>query len=133
MISLTNTSGASGNYNAACALYDYGTDGLTPGANVITFPTLQTHSAQPDIAGIPSVWPALRAFQNGGIDAWDNFLIYRADSNPVFTLGLTNTTVAVGNTPTFNVLADGPGAISYSWYTNNILAADASGLGRQTV
>src|SRR5260221_729933 len=43
VVSLTNTSGASGNYNAGCALSDYGTDGLSPGTNLHTFSALQIH------------------------------------------------------------------------------------------
>src|SRR5258707_10629517 len=39
---------------------------------------------------IASVWPGIRAFQNAGIDAWDNFLVYVPSSKPVFTLALTN-------------------------------------------
>src|ERR1039458_1163182 len=37
VVGVTNTSGAPGNLAAGCALFDYGTSGLTPGANVITF------------------------------------------------------------------------------------------------
>ena len=37
VVAVTNTSGASGNLSAGCALYDYGNDGLTPGANLIMF------------------------------------------------------------------------------------------------
>lgn len=126
VIGLTNTSGASGNFNAGCALYDYGTDGLTPGANVITFSTLQTHTAQPSIAGLSSVWAGLRGFQDAGLDAWDNFLVYTPSGLPVRTLSLTNTTVPVGQTATFKVLADGPGTITYAWYTNGSLVSGAS-------
>lgn len=126
VVSLTNTSGASGNFNAAAALLDYGTDGQTPGTNVVTFPTLQSHTVGSDIGALPSVWAGLRAFQNAGIDAWDNFLVYTPSSPPTLTLGLTNTTIPAGAAPTFRALADGPGAISYSWFTNGILVAGAS-------
>ena len=126
VIGLTNTSGISGNYNAGCALYDFGTDGLTPGTNLVTFPTLQTHAAN-DIAMLPAVWPALRAFQNAGLDAWDNFLVFRTNSKPVITLALTNTAAVSGQPATFRALADGPGTISYAWYTNGISVSGATG------
>src|SRR4029077_7176378 len=99
----TNTSGAAGNYSGGCAIYDYGTDGLTPGTNIITFPTDTRHCGQTDVT-IPAVWPALRGFQNGGIDAWDNFLLFTPSSPAIITLGLTNTTVAVGASAKFLAL-----------------------------
>jgi mono/diheme cytochrome c family protein len=125
VVALTNTSGASGNLSAGCALYDYGTNGLTPGANLVTFSTAETHAGLA-IATNTAVWPALRAFQDGGISAWDNFLVFTSNSAPVITLPLTHSTVAVNTTATFNVLADGPGTISYTWYTNGVLVAGDS-------
>jgi len=125
VVALTNTSGASGVINAGCALYDYGTDGQTPGANLTTFSTVQSHPAQ-DIA-TNTVWPALRAFQNAGISAWDNFLVLTTNSPPTMTLTLSNEVVAQGSTPTFSVLADGPGTITYAWYTNGTLVGGAIG------
>ncbi|HEV2208470.1 MAG TPA: chitobiase/beta-hexosaminidase C-terminal domain-containing protein [Verrucomicrobiae bacterium] len=127
VLSLTNTSGASGNYSTACALYDYGATGLSPGTNLITFSTLASHTAQ-EIATDTAVWPALRAFQNAGISTWDNFLVYASNSPPVMTLSLTNVTVAPANPATLSVLADGPGSISYAWYTNRtkVIAATNS-------
>ncbi|MDB6065398.1 MAG: hypothetical protein JWR26_1606, partial [Pedosphaera sp.] len=127
VVSLTNTSGATGNYTIGCNFFDYGTDGLTPGADLFTVSTVQSHTNQ-DIAKLTAVWPGLRSIQNAGIDAWDNFLVYTANSKPVFTLPLTNATVAAGTTPTFKVLVDGPGAITLSWYTNGVVVAGATGL-----
>jgi hypothetical protein len=126
-VALTNTSGPSGNYVAGCAIYDYGTDGLSPGANVVAFSTIQTHLAQAEIAGIPLVWPTLRGYQNAGIDAWDNFLLFTAGSKPVLTLGLVGTNVPAGAPASFKALAEGPGTISYSWYTNGTLVGGAAG------
>jgi hypothetical protein len=126
VVGVTNTSGGSGNFNAGCALYDFGTDGLTPGPNIVTVSTLESHTGQ-DIASAAAVWPGLRAFQNAGINAWDNFLVFTPASAPVITMPLTNTTVLLGATADFNVLAEGPGAISYAWYTNGILVSGASG------
>ena len=114
VIGLTNTSGSNGDLTAGCALYDYGTDGLTPGPNVVTFLTVEDRTGQ-DIARTATAFPAFRAFQNAGIDAWDNFLVYTPRSLPVFTLGLSDSTVTAGQPATFPVLADGPGTISYSW------------------
>ena len=122
VVGLTNTSGASGNYSAGCALFDYGTTGLTPGANLVTFPTAVSHAAQ-DIATNTAVWPAFRAFQDAGITAWDNFLVYTSNSPPVMTLIVSNVTVAPNNPATVSVLADGPGSITYSWYTNGTLVS----------
>ena len=68
VVSVTNTAGASGNYTAGCAIYDYGTDGLTPGTNIVTFSSATNHTGQTDVT-VPAVWPALRAFQDAGIDA----------------------------------------------------------------
>jgi hypothetical protein len=126
VVAVTNTSGASGNVSASCELYDYGTDGLTPSANLITFSTVSSHAAQ-NIATNTAVWPALRAFEDGGISAWDNFLVFQSNSPPIITLDLTNSAVALGAPATFNALADGPGTITYVWYTNNILASGATG------
>ena len=122
---VTNTSGASGNLAAGCALFDYGTNGLTPGADVITFSTAVSHAAQ-NLATNTAVWPALRAFEDAGISAWDNFLVYQSNSLPVMTLPLANAVVVSGSAATFNALADGPGTITYAWYTNTILASGAS-------
>jgi uncharacterized repeat protein (TIGR03806 family) len=124
IVNLTN-SGASGNYLADCAIYDYGSDGVTPGTNIVTFPTLRTNLAQ-DIATNQTVWPAFRAFQNAGIDAWDNFLVYTPASKPIITLPLTNTLAPVGQPRTFVTLAEGPGNITYSWYLNGSLVSGAT-------
>jgi len=126
VVTLTNTSSASGGYNAACAIYNYGTDGLTPGTNIVTFPSLMSHTGLTDVT-VPAMWPALRAFQSGGINAWDNFLVYTPASPPVITLSLTNTSVVKGQTASFATLADGPGAISFAWYTNGAAVAGATG------
>jgi hypothetical protein len=126
VVSLTNTAGSAGNYSGGCAIYDYGTDGLTPGSNIVTFPTATSHTGQTDVT-IATVWAGLRAFQNGGIDAWDNFLVYTPASLPTITLGLTNTTVALGATASFLALADGPGNISLAWYTNGVAVPGANG------
>jgi hypothetical protein len=125
VVAMTNTSGGSGNMSAGCALYDYGTDGLTPGANIITFPTATSHTGLA-IATDTAVWPALRAMQDGGISAWDNFLVFTSNSPPVITLALVDAVAAPNSTPTFSTLADGPGPITYAWYTNSILAAGAT-------
>jgi uncharacterized repeat protein (TIGR03806 family) len=126
VVAMTNTSGASGNLAASCALYDYGTNGLTPGANLVTFSTVESHAGL-DIATNTAVWPALRITANAAVNAWDNFLVYQSNSAPVMTLKLTNSVVAAGGTATFNALADGPGTISYSWYSNNIPVAGVTG------
>jgi hypothetical protein len=83
MIGLTNTSGATGQYNSGCALYDYGVDGLSPETNVISFSTAETHSAGQTIATLSAVWPGLRAYEDGGIDAWDNFSVFTPSNPPV--------------------------------------------------
>jgi PKD repeat protein len=125
-VSATNTGGVAGNYIASCAIYDYGTNGSSPGANIVTFSTVQNHTGQTNVT-IRALWPALRAFQDAGIDAWDDFLVYTAGSPPVFTLPLTNTTAAAGQPKSFYALADGPGTISLSWYTNSVLDPSGSG------
>lgn len=125
VIGLTNTSGATGNYNAACAIFDYGTDGLSPGANIVSFSTAESHTAQ-DIAKLAAVWAGLRGFENAGIDAWDNFLVYTPASKPIITLPLANTNVMAGDPATFETLVDGPGAISYAWFTNGAAVAGAT-------
>jgi uncharacterized repeat protein (TIGR03806 family) len=124
VVSATNTSGSVGTYSTGCAMYDYGTDGQTPGTNVITFSTVQTHAGQDIAKG--TVWPSLRAFQNAGIDTWDNFLVYRTNSKPVIVVPLTNTAAISGTTASFFALADGPGTITYSWYTNGTLVSGAT-------
>jgi hypothetical protein len=126
VVTLTNVSGSTGDYSASCAIYDYGADGRSPGPNIVTFPTLTSHTGQTDIT-VPSMWAALRAFQSAGIDAWDNFLVYQPASPPVISLPLTNTSIAVGTTARFLTQADGPGAITYTWYTNNVLVPGESG------
>ncbi len=126
VVAMTNTSGASGNLTASCALFDYGTNGVTPGANLITFSTVASHAAQ-DIATNTVIWPALRITANSAVNAWDNFLVFRSNSPPVLTLKLANSNLAPGAAATFNALADGPGTIFYSWYTNNVLATLVGG------
>ncbi|HWD91376.1 MAG TPA: chitobiase/beta-hexosaminidase C-terminal domain-containing protein [Verrucomicrobiae bacterium] len=126
VVGMTNTSGASGNLSAACALFDYGTTGLTPGANVITFATAQNHVAL-DIATNTAVWPAMRVTANAAVSAWDNFLVYQSNSPPVITLKLADSVAAQGAPATFSTLADGPGTITYSWFTNGIPVSGATG------
>ncbi|MDE3065919.1 MAG: hypothetical protein KGJ60_00055 [Verrucomicrobiota bacterium] len=126
VVSLANTAGAAGNYSAVCALYDFGADGLTPGTNLVAFPTLRSNTGQTDVT-IPAVWPAFRAFQNAGVGAWDNFLAFTKNSRPVLTIPLANTTVFSGQSATFNAFAEGPGAIAYAWFTNNVLVSGATG------
>jgi uncharacterized repeat protein (TIGR03806 family) len=118
VVALTNTSSVSRTVNLSCALYDYGPDGLSPGTNIVTFSTQRNDAAQDIVAN--NVWPALRAFQNAGVDAWDNFLVYTPASLPIVTSGLTNTVLAAGQLATFSILADGPGNLTYAWYTNGI-------------
>ncbi len=125
VVTFTNVSGASGAYDAACAFYDYGTDGLTPGADIVSFSTSVSHTGQTDVTA-PRMWPAFRAFQDAGIDAWDSFLVYTPASPPVITIPLTNATVAAGQSATFRVLAEGPGPISYLWLTNGVLISGAT-------
>ncbi|HZV36376.1 MAG TPA: PA14 domain-containing protein [Verrucomicrobiae bacterium] len=126
VVGLTNTSGSSGNISAGCALYDYGTSGLVPGTNAITFSTVQSHTNL-DIATNTAVWAGIRAYQNAGISAFDNFLVFTSNSAPTFTLTLSNMTVGLNNPVTFSVLADGPGTITYAWYTNRSLVAGVTG------
>jgi uncharacterized repeat protein (TIGR03806 family) len=125
-IALTNTGGP-GNYNASCAIYDFGTTGVSPGTNTVNFSTLMTHAAAQDIATNPSVYVSLRGIMNAGVDALDNWLVYTPASKPVITLPLTNSLVAAGQTAIFSALAEGPGTITYAWYTNGILASGTSG------
>ena len=132
VVGMTNTSGASGNIAAACALFDYGTNGLTPGTNLITFSTTETHTGL-NIATNTAVWPALRVTVNAAISAFDNFVVFESNSPPVITLRLVNSGVPLGSTATFNVLADGPGTITYAWYTNNVLVPGATGPSYTTV
>jgi len=125
VVNLQNTSGATGNFNASSSLYDYGVTGTAPGANLVTFPAATSHTAT-DIA-VAAVWPALRV-QGEGIGAWDNFLVYTTNSLPVITWStLTNLSLTPDNLPNLSVLADGPGPISYAWYTNGNLVAGVSG------
>ena len=126
VVATTNTSGATGNLSASCALFDYGTNGVSPGTNLITFSTVMNHSAL-DIATNNAIWPALRITANSAVNAWDNFLVYQPNSPPVFTLKLANSSFVPGAAATFNALADGPGTITYTWFTNNILAAGTAG------
>ena len=125
LVALTNLSSAKANLGAACALYDYGTNGLTPGANLITFSTAESHAGL-DIATNTAVWPALRITADAAVNAWDDFLVYQSNSPPVITLKITNAVVVAGATAAFYALADGPGAVTYSWYTNNALVAGAT-------
>jgi uncharacterized repeat protein (TIGR03806 family) len=125
VVGVTNTSGASGNVTASCALFDYGADGLTPGNNLITFSTVESHAAM-GIATNTTVWPALRITANAAVNAWDDFLVFQSNSQPVITLKLTNSVVASGGTAIFNALADGPDTIAYSWYSNNIPVSGAT-------
>lgn len=126
VVGFTNTAGALGNYSAGCALYDFGPDGLTPGTNLITFATSQSHVGQTDIT-IPNVWASLRTAASAAIDSWDNFVVYTTNSKPVITLPLANTTLTTGSSATFNTYADGPGPISYAWFTNGTLVIGATG------
>lgn len=125
VLSVTNTSGASGNITAGCALFDYGTTGSTPGTNAVTFATVQNHPAL-DIGTNTTVWPALRISANAAVDAWDNFLVYQSNDAPVITLKLADSVVAQGAPATFNALADGPGTITYSWFTNKVQVTGAT-------
>ena len=125
VVGFTNTSGATGDFGANCAWLDYGVTGLTPGTNAITFATATSHAAM-DIATNTAVWPALRAFQDAGISAWDNFTVFTAASGPLITLPLANAMVSNGAPASFSVVADGPGPLSFGWYLNGNLVAGAT-------
>ncbi len=130
-VALTNvsTSTSSGAYNASCAIYDFGTNGI-PGAsaptNLINFPVVRSNAGQ-TIAALKAVWPALRAFQSGGIDAWDNFTVYTPVGLPIITWPLANTTATAGAPVTFTVGADGPGPLAFTWYTNGVVDSGVTG------
>jgi hypothetical protein len=124
-VALTNTTGGSGGCAGSCAIYDYGTDGITPATNVVTFSTVRVLANQ-DIAKDATVFPGLRATQDAGIDAWDNFLVYTTNSAPIIAWPLTNTTAPSGLSATFLTLADGPGPLLYSWFTNGVAVGGAS-------
>jgi hypothetical protein len=49
VVGVTNTAGAAGNYTAGCAIYDYGSNGLTPGGNIVGFSTLMSHTGKTDV------------------------------------------------------------------------------------
>ncbi|HTI68656.1 MAG TPA: chitobiase/beta-hexosaminidase C-terminal domain-containing protein [Candidatus Limnocylindria bacterium] len=124
-VSLTNVSGASGNCNASCALYDYGADAWGPETNIVGFSTVRSNAGLSLTTGT-TAWPALRAFQSGGIDAWDNFTVYTPASKPIIVRPLTNVVAAHGQAGHFAILADGPGPITYQWYTNGVAVPGAN-------
>jgi hypothetical protein len=121
-VTVTN---AGGGFVAWCDLADFGTNGLVPGPSVVSFPTLRTNTA-PDVTSA-AVRPALRAFQNAGIDAWDNFLAFTPSSPPTLTLPPPNLSVIDGDRPAINVFAEGPGPITYAWFTNGVAVQGISG------
>jgi uncharacterized repeat protein (TIGR03806 family) len=125
VVGITNTSASGGIISAGCALYDYGTDGLTPGANLITFSSAVSHAAG-SIVTSAALWPAFRAFEDAGISAADDFLVYTPASLPVITFPLTNSKVTEGAAVALTALADGPGLITYDWYTNGAQVAGLS-------
>ncbi|HEY3860770.1 MAG TPA: chitobiase/beta-hexosaminidase C-terminal domain-containing protein [Verrucomicrobiae bacterium] len=125
VVHMTNSTGATGFLEASCALFDYGTNGLEPGANLITFSTVSDHFAL-NIASNTAVWPGVRAYNDAGISAFDDFLVYTPHTAPVLTRPLNDITVLVDSSPTFTGLFDGPGTISYSWHTNGVLVAGAT-------
>jgi hypothetical protein len=120
VVGLTNYGGSFGGLVSGCALYDRGANGATPGTDRIAFSTYQYHAAQ-SLATNKAVWPALRVTEGGGISTWDDFLVYTAESAPVFTVPLTNGFVLENSPVAFTALADGPGTISYVWRTNGLL------------
>ena len=116
VVGITNTAGT---LSAGCALYDYGTDGVTPGANLITFSSAVNHPAG-DVLTSTALWPAFRAFEDAGISAVDDFLVYTPASLPVITLSPTNSAVTANEPANFVAQADGPGIITYGWFTNGV-------------
>lgn len=85
VVSITNTTG---NLTAGCALFDYGVNGLTPGANLITFSTVQNHPLV-DIVTDNAVFPAWRLTANAAVNAWDNFQIFQTNSAAIGPTNLT--------------------------------------------
>jgi hypothetical protein len=79
-----------GQIQASGVLQDFGTDGLTPGAIVFTFPTTTLTSA--DIATDSTVFAGLRGFKNDGLNTVDNFVAVTVVPEPsaaaVLILGL---------------------------------------------
>jgi hypothetical protein len=120
----TNT-GPGTSYNMACSLIDYGTDGATPGANVITFSTLQTITGtQPVLSSDSTVWPGFRVANNTGVGVLDNFSVIGGGGGgsvsnlPVIIVQPASQTVSVSNNVTFSVTANN--ATGYLWYTNSV-------------
>lgn len=125
----TNT-GPGTSYNMACSLIDYGTDGATQGANVITFSTLQTVTGtQAALSLDNSVWPGFRAANDTGAGVLDNFSVMNGGGGagvsnpPVIIVQPASQSVSVGNNVTFSVTANN--ATGYLWFTNSV--ADPNG------
>jgi len=116
--------GTAGNYSAGCSMYDYGADGLSPGASIVTFSTLTTTVAK-RILRSPAVWAGLRAFQDGGIDAWDDFLVFTPASKPVFTLRWPTSPLPQGRRSR-STRCGRSRDNRLSWYTNGTLVTGAN-------
>jgi len=115
----TNSSGASpGPFTMDATLQDMGTDGITPGTNVLVM--IQQTQTNIDIVGATKLFFGIRTLENGGIDYIDNVYVTTTNGPVFFVQAPTNQTVLQGRTATFRALVDGDGPYTYQWYKNGV-------------
>src|SRR5262249_49350074 len=64
------------------------------------------------------LWFAIRGFENGGNDFWDNLFVTTTSGPVSFVQQPTNQTVLQGRQATFYAMVDGDGPYTYQWAKN---------------
>jgi hypothetical protein len=132
----TNLGNAGTNANAyqiACSLVDYGADGATPGANLITANSVVTIPfSGSQIATNKGVFPCIRSQENWGAIYLDDFgaVGYPVPTGtaPYISAQPTNETVPAGTTASFLVAASLSDQTStYQWLTNGVVDPTVTG------
>ncbi len=103
---------------------DFGASGTTPGA--VLWITNNIDLTNINLTADSTVYPAFRSTETAGADNLDNFAVSTMTGAPVITVAPVDQIVTAYRPVTFSVKVDGTPDFSFTWYTNDVLAAGAT-------